>query len=106
MGCSLPEFRLRNDVPYGVWTCPDGREVLFNRWYEPLWQRGPGDVPPTAADPREWVEFQRQTWFYNGEIRTDLAKIAAGVAALTSWGLAAPDWFHKRARANYHLPTP
>jgi hypothetical protein len=25
---SREDFRQRNDLPYGKWTCPDGREVL------------------------------------------------------------------------------
>jgi hypothetical protein len=40
------DFRRRNDLPYGKWTCPDGREVLFNRFYEPIWQRHPEQPPP------------------------------------------------------------
>ena len=32
------EFQRWNDLPYGMWTCADGREVLFNRFYEPIMQ--------------------------------------------------------------------
>jgi hypothetical protein len=40
---------------YGKWTCADGREVLFNRGYKPIWQRCPGQ-PAEPADPHERVD--------------------------------------------------
>jgi hypothetical protein len=39
------EWRAR--CPYGLWTCPDGREVLFNRDYRSVLERRGGRV--TAA---------------------------------------------------------
>jgi hypothetical protein len=57
------EARMRADLPYGVWTCADGRAVLFNRGYRPIWQRRPGQAG-TLADAAEWVPFVRQAWFY------------------------------------------
>jgi hypothetical protein len=30
---------MRRRLPYGSWTRADGREVLFNRHYQPIWQR-------------------------------------------------------------------
>jgi hypothetical protein len=53
----------RPDLPYGKWTCADGREVLFNRMYKPIWQRFNGVTTP--ANPAEWVKFTQQDWFYN-----------------------------------------
>jgi hypothetical protein len=38
-------------LPYGIWICADGREVLFNRAYSPIWQRSPGQLAE-PADPR------------------------------------------------------
>src|ERR1019366_697539 len=35
---------LRYRMPFGKWTCADGREVLFNRNYKPIWQRYPGQA--------------------------------------------------------------
>lgn len=49
-------------LPYGMWTCADGREVLFNRHYQPIWQRVNGTVSP--ADSTEWVSWTKQHWFY------------------------------------------
>jgi len=46
-----------------MWTCRDGREVLFDRQYKPLWQRRAGQSAE-RADPLERVPFTEQTWFY------------------------------------------
>lgn len=51
-------------VPYGLWICADGREVLFNRKYHPILERLP-DGTVRAADPYEWVHWVNQTWFFN-----------------------------------------
>ena len=40
--------KLRADhkrLPYGRWRCADGREVLFNRGYTPLWPPLPTHQP-------------------------------------------------------------
>ena len=59
-----PTVTLRWTVlPYGKWTCADGREVLFNRRYQPIWQRQQSITFP--ADPAERVPFVQQEWFYN-----------------------------------------
>jgi hypothetical protein len=49
--------------PYGMWTCQDGREVLFNRQYKPIWQRINGTV--TQADLKEFVHWTKQGWFFD-----------------------------------------
>jgi hypothetical protein len=91
---SLSEFRRRHDLPYGKWTCADGREVLFNRFYEPIWQRRP-DGAPEPADAREWVGYKTQVWFYNDGHR-EPQKVARGKAALTDWLIPIP---HHRYKA-------
>ncbi len=80
--CSTAYFNVRNDFPYGVWFCQGGRTVLFNRFYEPIWQRT-GDGPVAEADAREWVEgIERQAWFYDDgfteRARRRVAKEALG----------------------------
>ena len=94
-------------VPYGIWTCADGREVLFNRRYVPLWQRYPGQEP-SRADPTEWVKFVKQSWFYNdGTPETD--KRRNGEAAMRQWGMT-PTPFPKTSygypRKGQELPDP
>ena len=82
------DFRRRNDLPYGCWTCHDGREVLFNRFYEPIWQRYPGR-DPEPADPTEWAQWKDQRWFYDDKVR-DKQKTARGEAILAEWGIPSP----------------
>jgi hypothetical protein len=53
-------------LPYGKWTCVDGREVLFNREYRPILQRRPNG-PVEVANPSERVRFNQQIWFYQDE---------------------------------------
>jgi crotonobetainyl-CoA:carnitine CoA-transferase CaiB-like acyl-CoA transferase len=67
-------------LPYGIWVCEDGREVLFSRMYTPLWQRYRGQLP-TRADLSETVPWVTQEWFYsdrhNAEQRRERALLAA-----------------------------
>ena len=44
----------RRMLPYGKWTCSDGREVVFNREYQPIFQRVNGVT--SHADRDELVE--------------------------------------------------
>lgn len=44
--------------PYGIWACRDGREVLFDRAYKPIWQCRGGVVE--VADRSEWVDHVAQ----------------------------------------------
>jgi hypothetical protein len=60
----LTEKRMRLDLPYGMWRCADGREVLFNRYYRAIWQRYPRQVV-TLADREEWVPWIEQCFFYD-----------------------------------------
>jgi len=77
------DFLRMNDLPYGIWTCADGREVLFNRFYEPIFQRLTGERP-TGANPTERVPFVKQDHFYSDGTSN---KEAAARAALAAWGL-------------------
>lgn len=52
----------RLDLPYGKWTCADGREVLFNRRYQPMWERY--DSVPVRLNGDEHIPFTKQEWFY------------------------------------------
>jgi hypothetical protein len=55
--------RMRQELPYGVWTCADGTEVLFNRRYQPIWRRTPGGaVKPTKRDER--IKWTDQKWIF------------------------------------------
>jgi hypothetical protein len=50
-------------IPYGLWTCEGGREIIFNRDYKPIWERKGGKVKP--GNPKEWVKFIDQRWFHS-----------------------------------------
>jgi crotonobetainyl-CoA:carnitine CoA-transferase CaiB-like acyl-CoA transferase len=69
-------------LPYGCWVCEDGREVLFNRFYEPIWQRRGGNAEP--ADCHERVGHARQSWFYTDA--DERAKRTKAIAGLAAWG--------------------
>jgi hypothetical protein len=56
------EMLFRCYLPYGIWTCDDGREVMFNRFYEPIWERANGVT--TIANPKERIPWRNQMWFF------------------------------------------
>jgi hypothetical protein len=58
-----PMIFTREDLPYGKYICKNGREVIFNRGYSPIWEINNGVV--SKANPDEWVEFIGQEWFYD-----------------------------------------
>lgn len=82
-------FCRANDLPYGLWTCQGGREVLFNRFYEPIWQRQDGTI--SRVDPKEWVPWSTQKWFYD-DGTPESGKWRAGAGVLSEWGIDIPDW--------------
>lgn len=59
-----PKPHDRYDLPYGMWVCDDGTAYLFNRRYEPIWVKRPGRKA-TEADPKEWVKWRTQFWFWS-----------------------------------------
>ncbi len=85
---TTPLRRLRFRMPYGKWTCEDGREVLFNRNYKPIWQRMPGQSAE-PADPEERVPFVKQEWFYKdgNQPWRDAEADQLCNAVLSSWNL-------------------
>lgn len=67
------------DLPYGIWTCADGRQVLFNRRYQPMWQRMPGEQA-SEANPDERIPFERQEWLYSDANRRGRARTPSPAA--------------------------
>jgi hypothetical protein len=54
-------------LPYGKWTCADGTEVLFNRGYNPIWERRPGEAAK-AVKPH-WVKgIVKDEHFYTDDV--------------------------------------
>ena len=54
----------RERLPYGIWTRADGRKVLFNRRYTPMWERMPGR-PSKRANPDERVPWVKQDHYFD-----------------------------------------
>ena len=46
---------LVHPYPFAHWVCNDGRELLVDSAYNPIWQRSPEGYV-TVADPTEWIE--------------------------------------------------
>lgn len=58
------KYSVRRTLPYGIWYCMDGREVIFNREYQPIAQRANGIV--SYANRDEFVEYiNREVKFYD-----------------------------------------
>lgn len=72
-------------LPYGIWRCADGQEVLFNRGYMPILRRYP-DQPVTAANPGEWVAWNTQEYFWD-DATTRKSKMASINNMLQQWEL-------------------
>jgi hypothetical protein len=81
---SRKEFR-QMALPYGKWTCADGREVLFNRFYTPICERLPGQQA-TRANRNEWVPWKQQEWFYD-DGTPEPKKRKNSIAVLNAWGM-------------------
>lgn len=91
---------LEKTLPYGLWRCADGREVLFNRAYKPLWSRINGEVE--QADPTERVQGIEEQSFFFDDADSPLwenpacprpmrsAALSRALGALSSWGLPLP----------------
>lgn len=84
---SAKQFQRWNDLPYGIWRCKDGRDVLFNRYYEPIYQRFP-DGTLEDADPAEWINWSGQEWFYT-DADSEAQKRRKAESALAAF-MAAP----------------
>src|SRR6267378_6694541 len=57
------EVHFRWRMPYGMWTTADGREILFNRDYQPIWQRRPG-CTAKQIEP-QWIDYVKERWFFD-----------------------------------------
>jgi hypothetical protein len=55
-------------LPYGRWIARDGRVIIFNRGYQPIWERLPnGEIQ--RANGGEWIDWVDQGWFGLGSMR-------------------------------------
>lgn len=75
---------LKVALPYGEWTTEDGRTILFNRDYHPIWQRH-GDSLPVPADRAEWVPGIIETRHFYDDADAEVAMRRKALAVLRSW---------------------
>jgi len=60
---------IQTELPYGLWSCADGSEVLFNRNYNPIRRRvkdAHGNLVVTIPPRSAWILWETQRWFSNG----------------------------------------
>lgn len=76
---------MRWSLPYGVWTCRDGREIIYDRRYRPIAQRLPGQPPSLVRD--HWVtDISSRHWLYD-DATPEAEKLRRAKQILTDWGL-------------------
>jgi hypothetical protein len=77
-------------APYGLWRRADGREVLFDRSYCPVYSRFPGQAAE-IADPDEFVDrvVQEQHFWTDGRQQPErcLATRRKLDRLLSEWGV-------------------
>jgi hypothetical protein len=67
--------RWRFWCPYGCWTCADGREVLFNRTYHPIYERYAKQPARVVPDHCKWVPWVAMKHFFQ---RRQLSGVVVG----------------------------
>jgi hypothetical protein len=82
---------MRLFLPYGKWICVDGREVLFNRDYCPIWERSVGGaVKPIQPDV--YINHETSEHYYNDRTAPYYSNNEATyehcLAVLKEWGVA------------------
>jgi hypothetical protein len=84
-------------LPYGVWRCADGSELLFNRRYKVLHARD-GQRRPLSIEPNIRIEWKEQSWYYD-DATPPMDKVRQALAALAEWGIDPPKgWMKAYAR--------
>lgn len=81
--------------PYGVWTCRDGTEFLFNRRYRPILWREPGQAAQTAPDG--WVKNVATKYLWNVD---NSPLVNDETLARYRRGLGQGEWHSQGLRAN------
>ncbi len=73
------------NLPYGLWRCHDGREIVFNRLYQPLIVKTPtGEFQP--ADRGDLVRYVAQFWFYDdGHVEREKRERATSMLRRAGW---------------------
>lgn len=65
----MPARGPNSHLPYGIWVCSDGTQLLFDRNYVPQWMRAGDDepavpVPLLPCGSGRWVNWQSRGYFF------------------------------------------
>lgn len=77
------QHSVRRSLPYGKWTCKDGREVIFNREYQPILQTKDGVA--SHADRGEWVRNIVKTEMYYDDSCSPMDLLSERKTNMTSY---------------------
>lgn len=86
----IADFKpMRLYLPYGKWKCADGREILFNRDYCPIWERS-SDGVVTPIRPDVHVDRSDSEFYYNdgtAPYKNNSLTIKRCLSVLEDWGV-------------------
>lgn len=105
-------------IPYGLYICPDGSQVLHDRNYVPShWRTGDGAraevVPLLPGDLGRWCDHRLHAYFFvrgnhpigsRSQSKSVKAEIARGETILRKFLEGAPIW-HYLIKADAGVPT-
>lgn len=99
----------REELPYGIWTCEGGRLVLFNRHYQPIWEKLP-DGTVRHMPEHTYIDWLRQDYFYNDSNPPRLSKdtVTRCKEFLEEWGIGTTygELQEHYAARSYRWPLP
>jgi hypothetical protein len=113
-----PATGRNSHIPYGLYICPDGFQVLHDRNYVPLYWR-PGDgfmaeaVPLLIGDRGRWCSYQLHGYFFvrgnhpigaRSKAKPVIAEIARGESILKKFLEGEPVWAYL-IKADTGVPT-
>jgi hypothetical protein len=113
-----PATGWNSHIPYGLYICPDGSQVLHDRNYVPThWRFGDGfvaePVPLLPGDIGRWCDWKLHGYFYvcgdhpigaRSKVKAIITEIARGEAILREFCEGASIW-HYLIKADAGVPT-
>lgn len=93
---------MRLHLPYGKWKCADGREVLFNRDYCPIWDRS-SDGLVVPIEPDTYVAHEDSEFYFgdgNAPYYDNDVTVKKCLSILDEWGVSA-----LKSRVLQRIPT-
>lgn len=113
-----PSTGRNSHIPFGLYICPDGAQVLHDRNYVPThWRAGDGSVaeavPLLPGDLGRWCDYKLHGYFYvrgdhpigmRSKAKGVIAEIARGEAILRKFLEGAPVWCYL-IKADAGVPT-